>query len=97
MKRVFFQDERKIKAKLERVNRRGNLTIDFKIEDEENAPWSCLICTHYKYNHSNYRDLKGKFVHICMLEAPALVDITDEMAIAWNRYCPDGFQKRAIL
>ena len=57
----------------------GIIKYDWVIEDEASACDSCLICNHYKYNHSNITRNGGKFVHICLYEAPSIIDITSEL------------------
>ena len=90
-----FRQEGVIKAVLTKLNSRGRVIYDWVIEDEKNACKSCLICNQYKYNHNNIAKNYGKFVHICLKDAPEFIDITNQLIKDKNVSC-QFFNRRAI-
>lgn len=92
----MIQAGKPIDARLVTFKRAGRMVKDWGIMDEKTAPNSCLICNHYKYNHDNYKQRQGQYVHICLFHAPKFVDITMSLTISLNRYC-NNFSRRAIL
>lgn len=89
----IFKQEGTIKAALKKYKKQSGYY--WEIKDEKNACDSCLICTQYKYNHNNIRELNGKFVHICLLKAPEFIDLGIELAFGLNRSC-QFFNRRAL-
>lgn len=91
-----FKTGGEINAKLISINRGGRLIRDWEITDEKTACASCLICNHYKYNHDNIKLRAGKFVHICLSEAPTFIDLTVKMKTGLNTSCVESFSRRAL-
>ena len=96
-----FKTEGTINATLTQINSRGNIRYDWVIVDEKNSCNSCLICTHYKYNHNNIKIHAGKFVHICMIalsiDPTDFIDITNELNLSALNVSCEHFSRRAIL
>ena len=97
-----FKTEGQIKATLTRINSRGSIRYDWVIEDEKNSCNSCLICSHYKYNHNNIAKNNSKHVHNCLVKAPVIIDITNELHVhgslvdTLTKACLENFSRRAI-
>lgn len=85
-----------IKTELIKIKSRGNTIHDWVITDEANACDSCLICNHYKYNHANHHNLKGEYVHICLLNCPDFIDLSNQLKDGFDQACKD-FSRRAML
>ncbi len=96
MKQTFVKNEDKlINVWEQKVGRSRRWTVDNVVDDEENAPDSCFICIHYKFNPDN-RKKDGKFVHICMGQLPELVDLTNKISHSYSFYCEEWFLRRVI-